>query len=146
MSFMEFLNEDGIDYFVLEMPKGLVPEKVLINEGQWVPSGKKNWMLRVDAENPAIMQQHHVHVSRSKHVNAKNMQASWNIDGTKHDKKSFNSKVASTNVVQNIARQALGLPSDFKLEEASRAANVLVQLNESMDIGIKPVLFVLQKV
>jgi len=143
-SFKEFMSEDGIDYFVLDVPVALVPENALINEGQWVASGKKDWMQRVDAANPDIKQQRHVHVARAKHVNAKNMQASWNVDGSKHDKKSFNSNIASLSAVQNIARQALGLSSNFKLEEAAKAPNLLVQLNESMGIGIMPVLFVMK--
>lgn len=143
-SFSQFLEEDGIDYFVLEVPQELVPKSVLINEGHWVSSGKKDWMQRVDAESPAMNQQRHVHVARAKHVGSKNMQASWNIDGTKHDKMSFNSKISSIGVVQDIARQALGLHGDFKLEEASKARNFLVKLNESVGVGITPVFFVLK--
>ena len=141
-SFKEFLEEDGIDYFVVEVPETNVPEIALINEGQWVDSGKKDWMQRVDAANPPINQKRHVHLAKAKHISNKNMQASWNDDGTKHDKKSFNSKIASVNAVQDLARQALGLPNDFKLEEATKAPNLLVQLNEAIDIGITPVLFI----
>jgi hypothetical protein len=144
-SFREFSHENGIDYFVIELTQELVPQAALINEGQWVPSGKSDWMQRVDAENPAIKQQRHVHVARAKHVSAKNMQVSWNVDGTKHDKKSFNSKIGSIDLVQSIARQTLGLSSEFKLEEAAKAPNLLVQINESMGLGITPVLFVLKR-
>jgi hypothetical protein len=70
------------------------------------------------------------------------MQASWNDDGTKHDKKTFNSKIGSISTVQDIARQALGLKNDFKLEEAAKAPNLLLQLNEALDIGVTPVLFI----
>ena len=143
-SFMDFLAEEGADYFVVEMPEGQVPSEAIINEGRWVQSDKKNWMLRVDAENPSINQKRHVHLARRKHINTKTMQASWNQDLTKHDSKSFNSKIGSHNVVQSIAKQALGLPDSAKLEESTKAANILIQLNESIDIGIKPVLFKLK--
>ena len=143
-SFKEFLQEDGIDYFVLVMPKELVPEVTLINEGQWVSSQKKDWMLRVDAENPAIKQQRHVHIARAKHIGSKNKQASWNTDGTKHDKISFNSKIASMSIVHDIAKQALGLPDDFTLEESTQTANVPILVNESMSVGMPPVLFILK--
>ena len=52
------------------------------------------------------------------------MQVSWNQDGSKHDKKSFNSNVASLNIVQLIARDALNLSSSIKLEEASKIAGL----------------------
>ncbi|WP_148217437.1 DUF6367 family protein [Allochromatium vinosum] len=142
MSFKEFLAENGIDYFVIEVPEEFVPEIALLNEGKWVDSGKKDYMQRVDAENPSIKQRRHVHIAKSKHINNKNMQASWNDDGTKHDKKTFNSKIGSISTVQDIARQALGLKNDFKLEEAAKAPNLLLQLNEALDIGVTPVLFI----
>ncbi len=144
-TFKEFLaDEYGVDYFIIEMPVELVSEEALINEGQWVQSGKKDWMQRVDAENPSIKQQRHVHVARSKHTSSKHKQVSWNQDGTKHDAGSFNSKIGSLNVVQTIACQALGLSHTAKLDEATRAGNILVQLNESQNIGITPVLFKLR--
>ena len=77
-SFKEFRSEEGIDYFILQVSQELIPGNVLINEGRWVSSRKKDWMLRVDAEDPALKQQRHVHVARAKHLNAKNMQVSWN--------------------------------------------------------------------
>ena len=144
-SFKEFLaDEQGIDYFIVKIPEGQVPELVLINEGQWVQSGKKDWMQRVDAENPSLKQQRHVHLAKSKHVSAKSKQASWNQDGTKHDKGSFNSNIGSLDVVQSIARQALCLSSKIKLEESTKAANILTQLNESLGIRGLPVLFKLR--
>ena len=142
VSFKEFLDGDGIDYFIIEIPEEYVPEIALINEGKWVDSGKKGYMQRVDAENPSVNQKRHVHIAKAKHVSNKNMQASWNDDGSKHDKKAFNSKIGSVSTVQDIARQALGLPSNFKLEELAKVPNLLVQLNEAVDIGGTPVLFI----
>jgi len=144
--FKSFLEEEGVDYFVLEVPSNLVPELASINEGRWVQSGKKDWMVRVDAENPSIKQQRHVHTARAKHINSKTMQASWNQDATRHDNKTFNSKVGSLKVVQSIARQALNLSDDICLEELSRAANVLLQLNESLGVESMPIVFKLKKI
>ncbi len=142
MLFNEFLAEDGIDYFIIEIPKEYVQKIALISEGRWVDSGKNNYMQRVDAENSSINQKRHVHIAKTKHISNKNMQASWNDDGTKHDKKTFNSNIGSISTVQNIARQALGLPDNFKLEETTRASNVLIQANEAFNIGGNPVLFI----
>lgn len=127
-SFKEFLAEDEVDYFIIEVSSDLLSAELLINEGKWVDSGKKGYMHRVDAEDPSIKQQRHIHIAKSKHVSSKNMQASWNQDGSKHDKKSFNSNIASLNIFQSIARDALNLSSNIKLEEA---AQLLVQINES---------------
>ncbi len=140
-SFKECIAEDGVDYFVIEMPENQVPKLALINEGKWVASGKKDWMVRVDAENPSINQQRHVHTARSKHTNTKAMQASWNQNGTRHDSKSFNSKIGSLSVVQSIARQALNLPDDIHLEELSRPVTILIKLNETV---IAPIMFSLK--
>lgn len=136
--FKEFLDENGIDYFVIEISNDLVPPTLSINEGKWVESGRKGYMQRLDAENPAIKQQRHVHVAKTKHINSKTMQVSWNEDGTKHDKHSFNSKIASVNAVQDIARDALGLPSNFKLEEAAKAKQLLLKINESSNSSSSP--------
>ena len=92
-SFREFLAEDGIDYFIIEVPEEYVPETAVINEGRWVDSGK-GYMIRVDAEDPSINQRRNVHVAKAKHISNKNMQASWNDDGTKHDKKHSTLKLA----------------------------------------------------
>jgi hypothetical protein len=40
LSYEELLPESGVDYFVVEMPEDKVPYVALINEGQWVASGK----------------------------------------------------------------------------------------------------------
>ena len=89
-SFKEFLEEDGIDYFIVEVPEKYMPKVALINEGKWVDSGKDGYMQRVDSPNPSINKKRHVHVAKAKHISNKNMQASWNDDGKKRDKKSFN--------------------------------------------------------
>jgi hypothetical protein len=146
MSFKEFLEEDGIDYFVVELPEDQIASLAILNEGQWVQSRKSGYMQRVDAENPSMNQQRHVHVAKSKHINNKNKQAAWNQDTTKHDRKSFNSKIGSIAVVQSIAQQALGLPTTARLEEATKADKLWLQLNESVKFGCSPILFKLVKV
>ena len=143
--FKEFVEEDGIDYFVIAISENLIDKKFLLNEGQWVHSGKKDWMIRVDAAKPEINQQRHVHIAKEKHMSSKNMQASWNEDKSKHDKKTFNSNIGSINIVQSLAKQALHLPTDIKLEEATKALSLLFLINESVnELDIQPVLFIAQ--
>jgi len=134
--FKNYLDKKGVDYFIIEMSENLLFGKFLINEGQWVKSGKKNWMVKIEAEIPEYNQQRHVHIARSKHIKSKNMQVSWNQDGTKHDRKSFNSKIGSIKIVQEIAREVLKLPKNIKLKEVKEPINILTQLNETINIDI----------
>lgn len=87
-------------------------------ESRWEPSGYKDWMYRVDPENPSIPLKRHIHIAKSKHTSSKNMQASWNDDGSRHDKGSFNTSVGDTARVREIARNVLRLPPNITLESA----------------------------
>ena len=141
-TFTDFLTVNGVDYVIIEVSSCLLSAEVLINEGLWKKSGYGEYMYRIDPANPSIKQQRHVHIAKSKHIRSKSKQVSWNQDGSKHDKKSFNSNVASLDVVQSIARSVLELPPTVKLEEASKAEELLFQINESVnDFSIKPVLY-----
>lgn len=89
-----------------------------ILEGNWNASNFSNIYYRVDPENPSIKTQRHIHIAKKKHITSKNMQVSWNKNGTRHDKKSFNEKINSANV-QEIAREVLNLPKTTILEDIS---------------------------
>jgi hypothetical protein len=129
MSFLEYLAADLVDYVVVQtsaLDTGPI-RSALLYEGQWRPSGVANWMIRVDAENPSIRGQRHVHIAQTKHVSAKNMQASWNQDGTRHDRKSFNTNVGSQTGVQLLARKALGMADDAILESMPQTGVMLLE-------------------
>ncbi len=125
--FSEFLYLQEVDELVVCLPEDSVPAIGLLQEGRWVNSGKADWMLRVDAANPALPLQRHVHIARAKHVAAKDQQASWNQDGTRHDKGSFNTSVGSQRVVQDLARTALGLDPGVLLEQVVAPTGMLVE-------------------
>ena len=134
-TFREYLADESVEYIVVQLPDaGLstVVQHAILNESHWVPAGTKDWMLRVDAENPSIKGQRHVHIARERHVNSKNMQAAWNQDATRHDKSSFNTKVASVTAVQDIARNALGLGDNVILEDLSKAGRLLFESTDSL--------------
>ncbi|URG49315.1 hypothetical protein IG609_001610 [Pectobacterium quasiaquaticum] len=97
-------------------------------ESIWMPSGNKDWMYRVDPEDPRIPLQRHIHIAKNKHTSAKNMQASWNADGTRHDRSSFNTSVGSAERVRDIARSVLGIPPNITLESIDnvQSDNVLI--------------------
>ena len=106
-SFSEFLALNDLDQIVVLLPEKGIPQAAMLNERRCIGSGKKDWMVRVDPADPAIPLQRHVHIARSKHTSAKNQQASWNEDRTRHDKGSFNASAGSLKVVQDLARDAL---------------------------------------
>lgn len=91
------------------------PQSGQLNEGRWEPSGEKGYMQRVDQPH-FDWQLLHVHIARDKHVNTKNKQVSWNNDGTRHDKKSFNDNFVGMETAKRIARNALDLPDNIQLE------------------------------
>ncbi|TEA71829.1 hypothetical protein KKY68_06715 [Pseudomonas aeruginosa] len=97
-------------------------------ESIWVNSGYKDWMYRVDPEDPRLPLQRHIHIAKKKHTSAKNMQASWNADGTRHDKKSFNTSVGDTTRVREIARNVLSISPEIALEsiDAPRSDAALI--------------------
>lgn len=133
-SFKKFVAEEAVDYIVIQAPEGIsrLVEKAVLNEGLWVEAGVKDWMLRVDPKSPAISLQRHVHITRKKHINSNKMQASWNQDGTRHDKSTFNSTVGSQSSVQDISRKALGVGVEVVFEEMSRVDQLICESSSSL--------------
>lgn len=95
-----------IDYILIKIEKELIDSIFSLNEEKWQESKNKNYWLRIDAPTDHT-QQRHVHIAQKKHLSTKNKQVAWNIDGSRHDKKSFNTK---------IAKDALGLVDDLILK------------------------------
>lgn len=103
----------------------LIPSEALLRcgialESRWVDD-KSGWAYRVDPEDPSIPLQRHVHISKTKSKSAKQLQVSWNVDGTRHDKKSFNVELGSQRYVQDLARRVLKLDSTITLEDNNHA-------------------------
>jgi hypothetical protein len=99
-------------------------------------------MCRLEPANPSIAQQRHVHVAQNGHISNKNMQASWNQDRSRRDRKTFNQKVGSQRAAQDIARKALGLSPDVMLEDMNNLSGELLRIVESaksgIDVGMPP--------
>ena len=114
-SFKDFLNEEEINYIVIDIPQEFVDDLLLLHEGKWIDSGKNGYLMRIDKPTDHT-QNLHVHIAKKNHINAKTKQVAWNDDGTRHDKKSFNQKLGGSSTVQNIARKALNLDDKFILE------------------------------
>lgn len=86
-----------------------------ITEGKWKPSEYKGYWHRVD--NPNFdFEQKHIHIAKQKHINSKSKQVSWNVDGTRHDKKSFNDNFNGIEKAKNITRNVLNISNNITLE------------------------------
>jgi hypothetical protein len=95
----------------------------IVQEGIWIDSGYKDWKYRVDPENPEIHQQRHIHIAKSRHLASKNMQVSWNADGTRHDNKSFNQTIANYERVRDIVKKVLKIDHNVTLENYRDSAS-----------------------
>jgi hypothetical protein len=92
-------------------------ESICFSESRWMDGYKNGWSYRVDAENTNTLTQRHIHIARTKHINSKNNQVAWNLDGSAHDKKNFNSSISKSSVTQKIARDVLTIPKNIELHE-----------------------------
>lgn len=87
-----------------------------LTEGIWHASGESDIVYRVAPARPEIKQKRHIAIAHKKHTNAKNKQVSWNDDGSRHDRKSFNSNFTGMKKAEKIARDVLTIDPDVKLE------------------------------
>ncbi|WP_017842788.1 DUF6367 family protein [Methylotuvimicrobium buryatense] len=114
----EGADDDQIKHIFVKVPESLLQSDCLALESYWKPSSYKDYMMRIDPEDPNIPQQRHVHIARKKHTSSKSKQVSWNADGSRHDRGSFDEK-SVTNTVRDIARKALKLDATITLESFS---------------------------
>ncbi|MGM3216466.1 DUF6367 family protein [Pseudomonas sp. PhalM4] len=103
----------------------LIPSEALLRcgialESRWVDD-KSGWAYRIDPEDPSIPLQRHVHISKTRSKSAKQLQVSWNVDGSRHDKSSFNVELGRQRYVQVLARRVLKLDSTITLEDINQA-------------------------
>ncbi|MCO5251075.1 MAG: DUF6367 family protein [Candidatus Kapabacteria bacterium] len=130
-TFKEFIKQDNIynlDYIIIEINKS---EKPLI-EGYWEQSAENGYFVRLD--NPhSDSGKLHVHIAKKKHINTKTRQVSWNDDGTRHDKKSFNNSFVGLEKAKKIARNVLGLCDDVLLEVLSIHEGCMILENSNIE-------------
>lgn len=122
-------ENDVIELISVMLPQALLELSGIALESHW-QEDKSGWMFRVDPENPAIPLQRHVHIAKGKHASTKNLQVSWNVDGTRHDKNAFNDSLGRQRYVQDLARRVLKLDSTITLEDANRREDVIVDHSE----------------
>ncbi len=134
---IRMLNSESPSPILLEIDeavlKGHCPE-CLLTEGRWQDAKIKGYSYRVDPTNPNIPQLRHVHVAHTKHITARNKQVSWNDDSSRHDRQSFDTNFQGIEKAKQIARTALGLPKDFKLEHVTSLAGKILLLEDTDNI------------
>jgi len=112
---LEVLNEKEMTHIILLIDEYSNNEIELLAEGKWEPSGIKDFWHRLDKPN-FDFERRHIHIAHQKNINTKNQQVSWNDDGTRHDKKSFNKKFTGIETAKQIAKDVLKLGDDIVLE------------------------------
>jgi hypothetical protein len=109
-----------------------------LDESRWMPSEHSGYSYRIDPARPEMRQQRHVHIARDKHVSAKNKQVAWNDDRTRHDKKTFNTAFKSMPTAKDIARKALGLPSNVVFESIAVGDRLPLLIKAVLDESLAP--------
>jgi len=74
----------------------------------WISVGN-GWSYRKERHGVGDGMQEHIHVAHNKHLNVKSMQVSWNIDGTRHDDRTFNKNMDGMKTAKKIASEKLGI-------------------------------------
>lgn len=129
------IHEDALRQFAPE----LLPE-----QRGWRNASKKGWSMRVDPARPEMIQMRHVHVARSEHVRAKGQQVAWNDNGTRHDRRTFNSNIEGLRTAERIAREVLNLPDSVILErvvDQSLQSSILAEgLSAIIETAANPII------
>ncbi|WP_206360296.1 DUF6367 family protein, partial [Pseudomonas viridiflava] len=84
-------------------------------EGSWKEIDSV-WSARLDAADSKNNTKRHVHIAKTKHRASESKQVSWNSDGSRHDKKTFDVTLGQSRKAQAIARKFLGLGESISLE------------------------------
>ncbi len=109
---------DGLDEIIdlyVTLPTQVFSCLTISLEGNWKEVDSV-WSARLDAADPKNKGKCHVHITKTKHRSSKKNQVSWNDDGSRHDKKTFDTKLGQSRKAQAIARKVLGLSDSISLE------------------------------
>lgn len=126
---LEFFQEKEESMHIIVLPENYTNKEIeLLTEGRWEPSGIKDFWHRLDKPH-FDFENSHIHIAHQKHINTKSQQVSWNDDGTRHDKKSFNNKFSGIVTAKQIARDVLKLGDDIVLENIKTNVGGLIVEN-----------------
>lgn len=105
-AFFESTAKQSLDSFSILVSQIALTKKTLsiLQEGKWVHSGKDDWWVRKDPENPQTNALMHVHVAKKKHIKSQ-PQYSWDKMNRRHDAHKFGPTVPK--VAKQIAAKIL---------------------------------------
>jgi hypothetical protein len=93
------------------------------------------WRIRIDKQQgDGRCHQRHIHVTRE----GQKGECSWNVDGTRHDKRRFPTAEKQIHKARELASEHLGVPVDklqFILEKKGGNFFTILSLNESPNRG-----------
>lgn len=132
MKFKNIAMDEEEVYVVVDVPEDILEELGfdLLDEGQW-RQGEANLYYRIDPMNPSIPLNRHVHITDKKHISAKSRQVSWDDEGHRHDRGTFDTNFKGMERAKDLARRVLKLPDDVVIEDVKGAAEKLIFLYES---------------
>jgi hypothetical protein len=104
----------------------------IIEESKWISTGEKDYMMRVDPARPPS-EKRHITISHQKHIHNKNKQVSWNDDGFRKDRKTFDDSFIGIEKAKRIARKVLNIPDNVQLEAYNFTDNVDLLLENADD-------------
>ena len=144
MTLDELFGTKGADALVPSFPYLIVEvDETLLRAGglpldeasRWRPSSVSGLFYRIDPEDPALRQKRHVHIAAAKHISAKAKQVSWNDDGGRHDRHSFNDAFGARADYRAVARATLRLPPATILEWVEPRAGRILDLLEASSVA-----------
>ena len=103
-------------YILVRVPKELIKNLPDLTESQW--NQHKRLLYRIDPPDPSLGVQRHIHITNKQHISTKAKQLSWNVDGSRHEKSSFNSSMKGLEKAKKLTRDVLNLDPDVVLEKA----------------------------
>jgi hypothetical protein len=96
-----------------------------LGEGRWVTSNEKGWSLKIDAENPSMEQQRHIHIARDKYLNTKDRQVAWIKERIGYYPSTLNQNMKTIEIAKRIAGDALKLDDNVVFEHVSKLSDIL---------------------
>ena len=93
-----------------------------LEEGVWHASDDLKY--RIDPPRPEMRMRRHVHIAEPKHTRTKDMQVSWNDDGSRHDAGSFNPNFRKMNAAKQLAHRVLGVGPEVTFESINPMQNL----------------------
>lgn len=130
----EFQQENTV--LLIEIDEQKFKKQIgIIEEGRWVQTGEKDYWMRVDTPRVPC-EKKHITIAHQKHIHNRDKQVTWNYDGTRKDKKTFDDSFIGIERAKEIARRKLNIPPEIKLEAYNVTEDIHLLLEDTSDTTI----------